>query len=210
MLDLKLRDEFLGSQMPHTAIALRRADHTGAAQRDPNFILSITYPTGDVRTALRAIGKDRAKRHVAQPGDLLMVDEHELNLHPDNQRRIARLFAKLLNLGVKVFITTHSDYLIKELNTLIMLNHDKPYLKRIMDSEGYKPHELLAPSRVKAYIAEEALVLTPNVKSRKRRLTLTPADIDPELGIEARSFDGTIAAMNSIQERILFGEEDAA
>lgn len=32
-------------------------------------------------------------------GDLLMVNEPELNLHPENQRRIARLFARLVNLG---------------------------------------------------------------------------------------------------------------
>jgi len=47
MLNLKLRDEFLGSQMPGTAIALRRKDNTGAAQRNPDFILSITYPTAE-------------------------------------------------------------------------------------------------------------------------------------------------------------------
>ena len=74
-------------------------------------------------------------RHVAQQGDLLMVDEPELNLHPANQRRIARLFASLVNSGIKVFITTHSDYIVKELNTLIMLNHDKPHLKRIAKGE---------------------------------------------------------------------------
>ena len=34
-------------------------------------------------------------RHVAKPGDMLMVDEPELNLHPENQRRIARLFRKI-------------------------------------------------------------------------------------------------------------------
>ena len=33
-------------------------------------------------------------RHVAQKGHLLMVDEPELNLHPENQCRIARLFAE--------------------------------------------------------------------------------------------------------------------
>ena len=64
-----------------------------------------------------------------------MADEPELNLHPANQRRIARLFARLVNLGVKVFITTHSDYIVKELNTLIMLNHDKPHLKRIAEEK---------------------------------------------------------------------------
>ena len=57
-------------------------------------------------------------RHVAQRGDLLMVDEPELNLHPENQRRVARLFVCLISLGIRVFITTHSDYIVKEFNTL--------------------------------------------------------------------------------------------
>ena len=51
---------------------------------------------------------------IAEKGDLLMIDEPELSLHPENQRRIARLFARLANIGVKVFVTTHSDYIIKE------------------------------------------------------------------------------------------------
>jgi hypothetical protein len=33
------------------------------------------------------------------------------------------------------------------------------------------------------------------------------ADIDPVLGIEARSFDGTIDEMNSIQADIVWGAE---
>jgi predicted ATPase len=69
MLNLKLRDEFLGSQMPGTAIALRRKDNTGAAQRTPDFILSITYPTADVQTALRAVSTDRSKRPIVLMGD---------------------------------------------------------------------------------------------------------------------------------------------
>lgn len=69
MLNLKLRDEFLGSQMPGTAIALRRPDNTGAAQRDADYILSITYPTADVQTALRAVSSARARRPVVLMGD---------------------------------------------------------------------------------------------------------------------------------------------
>ena len=42
MLALKLRDEFLGEQMPGTAISLRTSDNLGAAQRSPDYILSIT------------------------------------------------------------------------------------------------------------------------------------------------------------------------
>jgi len=92
-------------------------------------------------------------RHVAKPGDILMIDEPELNLHPRNQCQLARLFVRLINLGVKVFITTHSDYIIKELNTLIMLNQDAPHLKRIMADKGYSAEELLSWDKVKVYIA---------------------------------------------------------
>lgn len=145
---------------------------------------------------------------VAEKGDLLMVDEPELNLHPENQRRIARLFARLANLGVKVFITTHSDYIIKELNTLIMLNHDKPHLKRIAEENGYRDNELINVDQVKVYVAEEALMpLEEGQKRRRRGHTLVPAKIHPKFGIGVQSFDKTIDDMNRIQDDIVWGEE---
>lgn len=145
-------------------------------------------------------------KHVAKPGDLLMVDEPELNLHPENQRRLARLFARLINLGIKIFITTHSDYIIKELNTLIMLNHDKPFLKQLAEKEGYRQEELISSDKIRVYIAEEALVKVDDGQRKKRCQTLIPADIDPQFGIEAISFDTTIETMNRIQEQIIWGE----
>ncbi|MBD2690159.1 AAA family ATPase [Anabaena catenula] len=149
-------------------------------------------------------------KHEAQYGDLLMVDEPELNLHPEIMRRVARLFARLVKLGIKVFITTHSDYIIKELNTLIMLNHDKPHLQRIAEQEGYRQEELISSEKIKVYIAEEAYTTGTTVGGKTKRTkgqTLIPADISPELGIEARSFDKTIETMNRIQEAIVWGED---
>ena len=146
-------------------------------------------------------------KHEAQIGDLLIVDEPELNLHPENQRRVARLLARLVNLGIKVFITTHSDYIIKELNTLIMLNHDQPHLKRIAEEEGYREVELISAEKIKVYIAEEAPTLLEGKKRKTLCQTLTPAVIDPEMGIEARSFDTTIETMNRIQEAIVWGKD---
>ncbi len=146
--------------------------------------------------------------HVANPGDLLMVDEPELNLHPENQRRVARLFSRLVNIGLKVFITTHSDYIIKELNTLIMLNHNKPRLKEIAVTEGYRTDELLSADKVKVYIAEEALVKLNGGQRKTLCQTLTAADIDAKMGIEAPSFDKTIEEMNRIQEEIVWGGDE--
>lgn len=147
-------------------------------------------------------------RHVAKPGDLLMVDEPELNLHPENQRRIARLFARLVNLGIRVFVTTHSDYIVKELNTLIMLNQDKPYLKKIAEREGYNCEEFLAAGKIRVYVAQKALMNLEGRRRRSRHPSLVPASIDPDLGIEVSSFDETINKMNEIQDAIVWGGDE--
>ena len=168
----------------------------------------LTLKMGESSSAVRSLlDLGFYLRHCAEPGDLLIIDEPELNLHPENQRRVARLLVRLVNLGIKVFITTHSDYIIKELNTLIMLNHDKPHLKRIAEVEGYQQSELLNADQIKVYIAEKALVLLDGKTRKTKCQTLTPADIDPEMGIEARSFDKTIDTMNRIQSAIVWGED---
>jgi predicted ATPase len=147
--------------------------------------------------------------HIAKPGDLLMIDEPELNLHPENQRKLARIFSKLTKVGIKVFITTHSDYIIKELNTLIMLNnanHGDERLKKIVEQENIDLNTLLAYDRVKVYIAEKSKIkVNKNTRSTLEN-TLTIATITPENGIEARSFDTTINDMNRIQDEIYWGE----
>lgn len=60
MIGLKLRDEFLGTHMPGTAIRLSTSDKQGATQKPADQILSITYPTADVLTALKAISTKRS------------------------------------------------------------------------------------------------------------------------------------------------------
>jgi hypothetical protein len=69
MQNLKLRNEFLGEQMPGTAISLRTPSRSGAAERSADEILSITYPTADVQTALKAISTQAAGRPIVLMGD---------------------------------------------------------------------------------------------------------------------------------------------
>ena len=89
-----------------------------------------------------------------------------------------------------------------------MLNHDKPHLKRIAEENGYRQSELICSNQVKVYMAQEELMpLEEGQKRRRRGYTLVPADIDPELGIEAPSFDETIDDMNKILEDIVWGAE---
>lgn len=147
-------------------------------------------------------------KHVARPGHILMVDEPELNLHPECQRKFARLLAKLVNYGIQVFITTHSDYIIKEFNTLIMF-YTRQENKRVveyMNKLGYQKHELLSPAQIRMYISKKDNVLLPGNQRKSKIQTLIPAVINPAFGFEAISFDDTINEMNSIQESIMFSD----
>ncbi|MBF0192752.1 MAG: AAA family ATPase [Magnetococcales bacterium] len=143
-------------------------------------------------------------RHLAQPGEMLMVDEPEINLHPENQRLLARLFARLVNCGIKVFVTTHSDYLIKELNTLIMMNYlEESSRALVMTKHDYRHDELLSVDQIRVYNAGPALTLLSGNSKRSRVNTFTAADVSAMLGIEVKDFDESILKMNRIQEEIL-------
>lgn len=147
-------------------------------------------------------------RHVARPGDLLMIDEPELNLHPENQRRIARLMASLVNLGIKVFITTHSDYIIKELNTLIMLHARQGNQRGFMQTHGYTESELIAASKIKVYATKPiSRSLSPELVYRAA-YTFESASVSDDIGIVLDSFDDTIDKMNYLQQEVLFGGDE--
>jgi AAA domain, putative AbiEii toxin, Type IV TA system len=141
----------------------------------------------------------------AKPGDLFIIDEPELNLHPKNQRAFARLIARMINSGIKVFITTHSDYLVKELNTLIMLAQRTPHTKSIQKTYDYVDDELLDSSRVHLYMTCTRPEQREGRGRRASMNTLRRANIYSDRGIEVTTFDTTIEEMNDIQGSILYG-----
>lgn len=69
MLGLKLREEFLQAHMPGTAIELRTSNNQGAAQKSADEILSITYPTDDVRIAVKALSANQYGRPIILMGE---------------------------------------------------------------------------------------------------------------------------------------------
>jgi len=137
----------------------------------------------------------------ARAGDLFIIDEPELNLHPKNQRAFARFVARMVNAGIKVFITTHSDYLVKELNTLIMLNQRTEHTRAVQQQNGYDDAELIDPERIRLYMTG----FSKPASGRGKVRTLISATIYPDRGIEVGTFDDTIETMNSIQSEILYG-----
>jgi hypothetical protein len=126
-------------------------------------------------------------RHSAQKGNLLMIDEPELNLHPDNQRKIARVLVKAVNRGLRLIMSTHSDYFLRELNNLIILSRDTKPIREIRAKHGYADSELLAPAKVGVYLFKDG----------------TAADIPvTEDGFEVQSIEDEINRMNAMSQEI--------
>jgi|GEM_PF-405192 hypothetical protein fuD12_00365 len=59
-------------------------------------------------------------KYKAKKGDIVIIDEPELNLHPENQRRIFRLFSFLSKKGISFILSTHSPILINEANNMLL------------------------------------------------------------------------------------------
>lgn len=87
-------------------------------------------------------------KYLVRAGDLVILEEPESHLHPASQRQMARGIARLVNAGVKVIITTHSDYFVGQMNNLIKVSRASDRKRR---KEGFDKADCLKPEHVAAY-----------------------------------------------------------
>ena len=59
-------------------------------------------------------------KHAAEPGDMVILEEPEINLHPDNHVLLARLIAKLAAAGLRMVVSTHSPYFLEQLSHCVV------------------------------------------------------------------------------------------
>ena len=125
-------------------------------------------------------------QHVAGPNHLLIIDEPESHLDTHNQILMARLLVRCVHAGLKVLITTHSDYLVKELNNLIMLSHDFDGKEDLLKKTQVRPRKMpLMQVDIRAYVAEND--------------TLTVCSVD-KYGMDMPNFDRTIDDINRAEQ----------
>lgn len=145
-------------------------------------------------------------KHIAQKGDLLMIDEPELNLHPENQRLLMRLFAQMINAGIKIYITTHSDYIVKELNNLTQIAALPSKQKvELLKKYGYDKTEIIPKEKSTVYIASREMMLLKGNTRRTRCNTFKKAEYG-FAGFELEDFDNAINEMNEIQDHLIYGD----
>ena len=58
-------------------------------------------------------------RYMVEPGSVLIIEEPESHLHPAMQVEFTRQIAALVQAGVRVIVTTHSEWVLEELANIV-------------------------------------------------------------------------------------------
>ncbi len=135
-------------------------------------------------------------KHIASKNELIIIDEPELNLHPNNQVYLTRIFAKLINKGFRLLISTHSDYIIRELNNLIMASVESAEVQQIANKQGYSTDIQLDKNCVSAYLFHYK-------NESSRNVTISPIEVS-ETGFDVETIDNTIDELNEKSEELFY------
>lgn len=145
--------------------------------------------TGSMVKSLHALVNYFRRR--AQHADLLVLDEPEMNLHPDNQIKMARLIVEWVNAGFKVLISTHSNYILRELNNMILLS-EKPKSKQsaaLRKKYGYEKEHLISKDNVGVHFFNDG------------KVAQIPVTDD---GFEIKTIEEAVFDLNERSEEIFF------
>lgn len=109
-------------------------------------------------------------RYLVRPGDVLIIEEPESHLHPAMQAVFARELARLARSGVRVVVTTHSEWLLDQFANLVRLS-GLPEDKR---KEFSGADEALRPEQFGAWLFKQ--------KQRPKGSVVEEIRVDPEAG----------------------------
>lgn len=107
-------------------------------------------------------------RHIVEEGDVLIIEEPESHLHPSKQAAFARELAKVVNAGVHVVITTHSEWFLEQIGNLVRASELPP------GKQG-EFEQVLRPSDVGAWLFES--------REKPRGSVVKEVSLDPETGL---------------------------
>ena len=128
-------------------------------------------------------------RHLVRSGDVLIIEEPESHLHPAMQRAFTRQLAAVVRAGVRVMITTHSDYVLEELANLVRMS-ELPEERR----EGLTGADVaLSPDEVGVWLFEP--------KNRPKGSVVKEIPLDADVGLYSAGYgDVTEALYNTSVE----------
>ena len=124
----------------------------------------------------------------------MVIEEPEAHLHPELQQKMARLIINLVNHGIPVWITTHSDTMLQHINNMLKLKANT-HCSDLMEEFGYQKDDLLDEKNISMYQFTE----TEMGRSRLEKLDCT------QYGFEIPTFND---ALEQILEEVYAFQED--
>ena len=134
-------------------------------------------------------------KYIANENDLIIIDEPEINLHPNNQIIIARILVRLANKGFRILVSTHSDYIIREFNNMVMLSQLKNK-REVASKMNYLEEEFLEPKNLGVYVFKYKT-------KRSKKIEVCPVEVS-DTGFSIPSIDDTIEIQNQHAEDLFY------
>ena len=122
-------------------------------------------------------------RHMVKRGNLLIVEEPESHLHPAMQVEFTRQLAALVQAGVRVIITTHSEWVLEELANIVQRSK-LPEKRRKGDADGAVA---LRSDQVGAWLFKKKL--------RPKGSVVEEIKLDEETGLYPTGYDAVSEAL---------------
>lgn len=91
-------------------------------------------------------------KHKVDKDSILIMEEPESHLHPGNQSILARFLVRLIRQGLTVVITTHSPFMLEQLNNLIQAGS----IPRRRGLDGFMADNFMTKDKVAAYVFESS------------------------------------------------------
>lgn len=107
-------------------------------------------------------------RHVVSPGEVLIIEEPESHLHPGMQVAFIRHLAAAVRSGIRIIITTHSEWVLEELANLVRLSDLPESRRQGIGGADYA----LSPDQVGTWLFE------PKKRPRGSIVKEIPLDVD--------------------------------
>ena len=136
-------------------------------------------------------------RHVVQPGDTLIIEEPESHLHPAMQVEFTRQIAVLVNAGVRVIVTTHSEWVLEELANIVQ----RSKLPKARRKEIPLGDCALRSDQVGAWLFKPKL--------RPKGSVVEEVKLDAETGLYPTDYDAVSAALYNESVSIFNRIEDS-
>ena len=128
-------------------------------------------------------------KHFVKSGDTLIIDEPEAHLHPSAQVKFAIIIARLVKSGVRVILTTHSEWMLDQFANLVRMSQLPEEARDGLDGSD----AALTTDQFGAWLFE--------TKKRPKGTVVREIDIDPEEGGLGRDyFDTAVLTHNTWAE----------